>query len=67
MGGTVNKLVIDFEGGGACWNEFTCSVAGAIFNEAVYSGDIVQAALDSGFLGGIYDRTHDANPFKDWY
>src|SRR5687768_15826477 len=29
--GTVNRVVIDFIGGGACWNQLTCSVANQIF------------------------------------
>ena len=29
--GVVNKLVVEFQGGGACWNYPTCSVADMIF------------------------------------
>ena len=29
--GSSNNVVIDFQGGGACWNSETCSIAGAIF------------------------------------
>ncbi|MCJ7810722.1 MAG: pectinacetylesterase family protein, partial [Dehalococcoidia bacterium] len=30
--GTVNRLVVYFQGGGACWNDTTCSLGG-IFKE----------------------------------
>src|SRR4051812_18484919 len=33
--GTVNKVLIEFSGGGACWNETTCSVAGSVFQDSV--------------------------------
>lgn len=61
-GGTENKLVIDFMGGGACWNELTCSVAGAIFNEEVNPDALLRAGGQ-----GIYDRDNPENPFRDWY
>jgi len=62
--GSVNKIVIDFMGGGACWNDTTCSFADAIFNENLDAFDGMEGDVD---LPGIYDRTEEANPFKDWY
>lgn len=66
--GTVNKLLIDFEGGGACWNGGTCSNPstpdnnfGGLYLDRVYGSPEVY-----GFRG-IYDRTNAANPFRDWY
>lgn len=59
-GGSVNKLVILFDGGGACWDAATCGVADAIFSptadeELPEPGD------------GIGDITDGENPFRDWY
>jgi hypothetical protein len=59
-GGTVNKLVILFDGGGACWDAVTCSVADQIFSptadeELPEPGD------------GIADKADEENPFRDWY
>lgn len=59
-GGTVNKLAIVFDGGGACWDATTCGLADAIFSptadeELPEPGD------------GIGDKTNPENPFKDWY
>ncbi|MBK8255932.1 MAG: pectinesterase [Polyangiaceae bacterium] len=62
--GTVNKVIVDFIGGGACWNATTCGFAGAIFEESV---DSVRAAVEKDEPHGIYDHTKAENPFKDWY
>ena len=62
--GTVNKVVIDFIGGGACWNQTTCSVADAIFNPDI---DNVRAAIAANLPSGMYDTSEPDNPFKDWY
>jgi hypothetical protein len=62
--GTVNRIVIDFMGGGACWNEQTCSFADSIFNENL---DLFENAGGDVDLDGIYDSSDQANPFKDWY
>jgi hypothetical protein len=62
--GTVNRVVIDFIGGGACWNELTCSVADAIFQPDV---EQVRNAIATNAFKGFYDKTNEQNPFKDWY
>lgn len=63
--GTVNKVVIDFIGGGACWDQTTCSVADAIFTDSI---DSIANAVSSGdTFSGIYDKEHESNPVKDWY
>ena len=66
--GTVNKLVVDFDGGGACWNDGTCSQPSNPENEfgGVYVDGVYGSPEDSGF-GGIFDRENEANPFRDWY
>jgi hypothetical protein len=62
--GTENKVIIDFIGGGACWNALTCSVADAIFEDSV---DSVRARVEANVPEGFYDHARDDNPFKDWY
>jgi hypothetical protein len=60
--GTVNRLVVYFSGGGACWNDFTCSDPGSYyFDTADDSGDPDQATE------GIFDLDNPDNPFKDWF
>jgi hypothetical protein len=61
--GTVNRVVIDFVGGGACWNASTCGFADAIFTPDVEG---VRAAVGQP-IPGIYDRANPENPFRDWY
>ncbi|MCB9537268.1 MAG: pectinesterase [Myxococcales bacterium] len=65
-GGDPTRLVVDFGGGGACWDSLTCSAAGAIFSERATPLAQVQTALDAGLLGGLYDPDDPANPVGDW-
>jgi hypothetical protein len=62
--GTVNKVIIDFIGGGACWNATTCGFADQIFEDSVQS---VREAVEQNDPHGIYDHEKAENPFKDWY
>lgn len=66
--GKVNKLVVDFDGGGACWNGGTCSQPSNPENEfgGVYVEGVYGSPADFGFQG-IFDRENEANPFRDWY
>ena len=61
--GTVNRVVIDFIGGGACWDELTCSLGDAIFQPDV---EQVRAAMKEK-IPGIYDLEQPENPFRDWF
>lgn len=58
--GTVNKLVVEFEGGGACWSGLTCG--GSYYLPNVSGGP---AALE--VTTGIYNHANPANPVRDWY
>lgn len=58
-GGTVNKLVIYFEGGGACW--FDSMAMSPIYNREI---TITTTSLDDGY--GIFDLDNPKNPFKKW-
>jgi hypothetical protein len=61
--GTVNRLALYFEGGGACWNDFTCSDPDTYFDSAVDDTGPEHLYL----AGGIGDLDNPDNPFKDWY
>lgn len=67
--GTVNKLVVFFEGGGACWDGATCSLPaylGIPANQpALYKGEVLPTDNPTQ-LGGMFDVTNPANPVKDW-
>lgn len=61
------RLVVEFEGGGACWSEETCGVAGSTFKEDLEAtrADFL-AAHTSGFNAGIRDDAHPDNPVRGW-
>ncbi len=59
--GTVNRLVVYFQGGGACWSHATCSLKG-LAKETASDGDNPGQAP-----GGIFDLDNPDNPFKDWF
>ncbi len=64
--GTSGRVVVYLEGGGACWDQFTCGQGQLATN--VQSGfDGADAAQYFAGLGtrGIWDRSNDDNPFKD--
>lgn len=60
--GDPSKLLIEFEGGGACWSGATCEAD--LYNRTVLSDP--EVARQSGLLQGIYDRSNPANPLKDY-
>jgi hypothetical protein len=57
--GTVNKLIVYYQGGGACWDALTCGLG--TFKAETGPGDN-PANASSGFA----DFTNPENPFKDW-
>lgn len=62
--GTVNRLVIELRGGGACWSALTCSVGGDFFQETVVDDPMV---VNQQGATGIYDHDNPDNPFRDWH
>jgi len=59
--GSVNKLLMYYQGGGACWNQLTCSVPTCDTTVDVNGSDNPNTP-GSGFA----DLTNPANPFRDW-
>jgi hypothetical protein len=59
--GTVNRLVVYFEGGGACWDDLTCSAPDIYYDSTVDETD------DPNGREGLADLDNPENPFKDWY
>lgn len=60
--GTVNKVVVDFEGGGACWNGATCAEGSGAYQPSIPDPD---GRLEG--VSGIYDKANPDNPVGDWY
>jgi hypothetical protein len=59
--GATDKLVLFFEGGGACFNGLTCSANPEHFAFA----EFYQWSWTYGW-GGIFDDDHPDNPVRDW-
>jgi len=64
-GGRSDRVIIDFQGGGACWNELTCSAAGALFSDSTGELDGFVTAIGEGRVGGLFDPD-PTTPFADW-
>jgi hypothetical protein len=60
--GTVNKLVMYYQGGGACWDTLTCVSLGT------FDKDVNPAGSDNpnNTTTGFGDLNNPNNPFKDW-
>ncbi|PYR20153.1 MAG: hypothetical protein DMF98_23955 [Acidobacteria bacterium] len=58
-GDDVNKLLVYFQGGGACWDDLTCSVP-------VYKMAVSDADNPSNTTTGFADLTNPLNPFRNW-
>lgn len=64
--GDPKKLAVVFDGGGACWDNLTCSKPfGGDGLLTFYSPDVPAGSDPSGY-GGMLDFANPANPVGDW-
>jgi len=67
--GTVNALVVYFDGGGACWDDVTCAVP-MLAHEGGRSEGFYKAELSPGDnpqrMRGIFEFDNARNPVRDW-
>lgn len=67
--GVSNNLVIYFDGGGACWDDMTCSVPRLAAHRGEGDG-FYKAELmpddDPSRMSGIFDLDNSRNPVRDW-
>ena len=61
-GGKKNRLVIYFQGGGACWDSKNCLYAPTYSQAAPPLAD-----FDNTTGKGIFDTDNPQNPFKNWF
>ncbi|HJQ85200.1 MAG TPA: pectin acetylesterase-family hydrolase, partial [Candidatus Binatia bacterium] len=61
--GPVNKLLMYYQGGGACWEQITCAVP-VCDDSVVTSGSGSDNPNDAST--GFFDQNNPNNPFKDW-
>lgn len=57
--GTENKVLYYFQGGGACWEQLTCSIPTC--DDSVGPGD-----NPAGATSGFADLSNPDNPFRNW-
>lgn len=66
--GTQNKLVIDFQGGGACWDGESCaSPYRQPRPELGFGLYLDRLSVNQEDAAGIYERANPENPLTDWY
>ena len=61
--GTVNKLVMYYQGGGACWNSLTCGVPSC---DTTVDPSPTGSDSPNNVHTGFADLGNPQNPFKDW-
>ena len=60
-----DKVIVFFNGGGACWDDATCVSSLARGARASYNPTVLQQNNPVG-AGGIFDDTNNDNAFRDW-
>jgi hypothetical protein len=60
--GSVNKLLMYYQGGGACWEQLTCSLPACDTNVDPDGGD-----NPNNRASGFGDLSNPHNPFRDWH
>lgn len=60
--GSENRVLVEFQRGGACWSEQTCFKDGLAFTHVTWEPDMAPGAHNVG----IHDHDNPANPFRDW-
>jgi hypothetical protein len=66
--GSSKNLVVYFEGGGACWDNLTCTfpIAGLPSSVPQFFVPQVPPGLDPAAIDGIFRTDNAANPVRDW-
>ncbi|OFV90656.1 MAG: hypothetical protein A3J75_08170, partial [Acidobacteria bacterium RBG_16_68_9] len=59
--GSENKLLMYYQGGGACWAQLTCTIPTCDNSVNVGGGD-----NPNNFASGFADLTNPDNPFREW-
>ncbi len=57
--GAADKVIINFQGGGACWDAATCNPQSRLYTTRLQIQDL-QAGQ------GVFNRNNPENPFRDW-
>ena len=67
--GASNRLVVFFDGGGACWDDVTCAIPRLARDgrdsDGLYKAELLESD-NPARLGGIFDLANPRNPLRDW-
>ena len=63
--GKVNKVLVYFQGGGACWDPMNCLYYSTYTMEQTETLDGYFNNPD--YMKGVFDTSNPKNPFKDWF
>jgi len=63
--GSVNKLLMYYQGGGACWDNLTCGGTAITDFKAICKTSTAEDDPNS-FSTGFGDLSNENNPFRDW-
>jgi hypothetical protein len=67
--GSVNNVVVYFDGGGACWDDITCSVprlaSSPRADDGFYKAELIPGD-NPNQMDGIFDLDNPRNPVRDW-
>jgi len=64
--GSVNKLIVNYQGGGACWNGPTCLGVPELGIDPTFKQTAGASDNPAGWSSGLADLSNPANPFADW-
>ena len=65
--GTVNKLLVYYQGGGACWSGLTCGGLPELGIGPTFKQSTGPFDNPANFSTGFADRSNPDNPFRDWH
>ncbi len=60
------KVIVMFEGGGACWSAVTCLPEAGFYKQTVLDGRDGYDAAVLTEIGGVFDADNPANPLADY-
>ena len=63
--GDPKKLVIAFDGGGACWDSLTC-LSSLIASDKLYNTYVDETVEELETVGGLVDKENPENPISDY-
>ena len=61
-----DKLLVHFQGGGACWDDGSCSVGNAYTEGGRLFKDTIEDGEGLVYTEGIFDLENEANPVADY-